>query len=78
ALRYQLPNPGRVQLAVYDVTGKVVKVLVDEEKKPGSYEVPFIPEGKNGIPAGVYFARLNISTGSGSNWATKLRLVKIQ
>jgi len=46
-------------LKVYDVLGREVATLVNEEKPPGSYEVEF--DGTN-LPSGVYFYR--IKTGS--------------
>ena len=42
-----------VKLAVYDVLGREVAVLVDEKKQPGSYEVQF--DG-SGLPSGAYIA----------------------
>ena len=51
----QLPVAGRIRLVVYDMLGRVVKVLVDEEKQPGSYEVKF---DASGLASGVYVYRL--------------------
>ncbi len=45
-------------LAVYDILGREVAVLVNEQLQPGTYEVNF--EGSN-FPSGVYFYK--ISTG---------------
>jgi hypothetical protein len=44
-----------VQLKVYDVLGKEVATLVNEEKLPGEYEVEF---GMAGLTSGVYFYQL--------------------
>jgi hypothetical protein len=50
-----------VQLKVYDVLGNVVETLVNEEKRPGSYEVEF-SAGSSGdasnITSGIYFYQL--------------------
>jgi M6 family metalloprotease-like protein len=65
-IRYQVPgvneaggegrgSGGWVHLAIYDMLGRIVKVLVDEKKAPGSYEVRF--DG-SGLASGVYFYRL--------------------
>jgi hypothetical protein len=44
-----------VRLAVYDLLGREVAVLVDEKKAPGSYEVKF--DGSR-LASGVYFYRM--------------------
>jgi hypothetical protein len=44
-----------VRLAVFDVLGREVAVLVNEKKAPGNYEVSF---DASGLASGVYFYRL--------------------
>ena len=64
-ISYQIPARGWVSLKVYDVLGREVATLVDEEKLPGSYEVTFpgagraaTGDGTVGAASGVYFYRL--------------------
>jgi photosystem II stability/assembly factor-like uncharacterized protein len=45
----------RVRLALYDLLGREVAVLVDERKAPGTYEVQF--DGSR-LASGVYFYRM--------------------
>jgi hypothetical protein len=45
-----------VQLKIYDVLGKEVATLVNEEKTAGSYQVQF--SAKDGLPSGIYFYRI--------------------
>jgi hypothetical protein len=54
-INYQIPNKEKVSLIVYDVLGNQVKVLVDEVKDAGSYQVNF-DAGK--LATGVYMYRL--------------------
>jgi hypothetical protein len=54
-VRYQLPGVSDVRLAVYDLLGREVALLVNEKKAPGNYEARF--EG-SGHPSGVYFYRI--------------------
>jgi hypothetical protein len=59
-IRYEIPGKARndnmlVVLKVYDVLGKEVATLVNEEKPAGSYEVEF--DGA-GLPSGIYFYQL--------------------
>lgn len=54
-IKYHLPELSKVKLTVYDVLGREVRTLVNEEKPAGSYEVEF--DGTN-LPSGVYFYRI--------------------
>ena len=63
-IKYQIPKPGLVTLKIYDILGKEVATLVNEEKSIGTYEVEF--EGTN-LSSGVYFYKLT----SGNNSETK-------
>ena len=76
-IRYSIPSVGRneistykVALKVYDVLGREIITLVNEEKAPGEYEVKF--DGSK-LASGVYFYRLQ--AGSFSE-AKKLVLMK--
>ncbi|MBI3123566.1 MAG: S8 family peptidase [Ignavibacteriales bacterium] len=67
-IQYSIPVVGtksatttHVTLKVYDVLGREIATLVDEDKSPGTYEVQFNTsnaEPKRTIPTGVYFYRL--------------------
>ena len=57
-------SSGYVTLKVYDILGREVATLVNEEKHPGSYEVEF--NGVN-LSSGIYFYRLQ----AGSYLSTK-------
>ncbi|MCL6097091.1 MAG: T9SS type A sorting domain-containing protein [Bacteroidetes bacterium] len=49
-----------VTLKVYDLLGREIATLVNEEKSPGKYEVKFSAEGGGvtNLPSGVYFYTL--------------------
>jgi hypothetical protein len=55
-IKYLIPQKCFVSITVYDILGKEVSKLVNEEKLSGSYEVQF-----NGskLSSGVYFYRLH-------------------
>jgi len=42
-------------LKVYDVLGKEVVTLVNEQREPGVYEVQF---DAGGLPSGIYFYKI--------------------
>jgi mannan endo-1,4-beta-mannosidase len=58
-IRFQVPGVSDVKLAVYDVLGREVTVLVNERKAPGNYEVEF--DGRR-LASGVYIYRLTAGT----------------
>ncbi len=54
-LKFQMPKSGFTKLAIYDVTGKEISILVNKNLKPGIYEIDWNAEN---IPSGVYFYSL--------------------
>jgi hypothetical protein len=59
-------SPVPVKLKIFEVTGRLVKVLVDSEQAAGSYEVRWDGIDKRGERAGngIYFYRIQIGIGS--------------
>ena len=60
-IEYRLPVSAPVRLVVYDGLGREVARLVEGIHEPGSYEAIF---EAGGLPAGVYFYRLEIGPAS--------------
>jgi hypothetical protein len=59
-IRFALKEDGRgkkedTKLVVYDILGKEIAILVNEQLQPGTYEVTF--DGSN-YPSGIYFYQL--------------------
>jgi len=40
-IKYCVAYKTKIQITIYDLSGKEIEKLVDEEKKPGTYEVEF-------------------------------------
>ena len=61
-LHYVLPQPAsqRVHVAVYNVRGKLVRVLADEMQAPGAHAIPWDGRDASGAPqaSGVYVYRV--------------------
>jgi endonuclease I len=60
-LAFELPEPGRVTLAIHDVSGRVVRALArDQERSAGTQRLTWDGRDDAGrpLPAGLYFARL--------------------
>ncbi len=78
-VRYHVPNVtdggqpvpvSRVTLIVYDVLGREVRTLVDEDKPAGSYSVSF---NAAGLPSGTYLYRIQAG-----NYSQTRKLVLIK
>ncbi|MSP64870.1 MAG: T9SS type A sorting domain-containing protein, partial [Bacteroidetes bacterium] len=54
-INYQLPISSKVILKVYDVLGKEIANLVNEEKSAGAHNVSF---NSKGLVGGIYFYSL--------------------
>jgi hypothetical protein len=57
-IRYELPISGFATLKVYDMLGKEVATIVNEDKKAGRYIVDF--DGTN-LASGVYFFKFQVA-----------------
>jgi len=60
-ITYELKNTGKIRLAVYDVIGREVAVLVNGVQSEGQHQVTF---SANNLPSGVYFYRLETTESS--------------
>jgi subtilisin family serine protease len=60
AIDFGLAHPGRVDLRVFDVKGRVMRTLVDKDLEAGKHNVQWAGESDQGarVPPGVYFYRL--------------------
>jgi hypothetical protein len=54
-VKFQISNSGSVKIIVFDLLGKEVATLVNEQLAPGTYTVDF---DATNLPSGVYFYRL--------------------
>jgi hypothetical protein len=63
-ITYTIPEKGNIRLVVYDLLGRKIKTLVNEEQGRGLYQVEW--DGRNEIgnkvTSGVYFYRLESET----------------
>lgn len=70
AINFALPKSSLVKLKVYDIVGREVATLVNEELSPGAYEYTF--DGSQ-LTSGVYFYRIEAD---GFTEIKKMMLVK--
>jgi hypothetical protein len=54
-IKYSIPHSSLVQIRIFDVLGKELETLVNEEKPAGTYELTW---NAAALPSGVYFYRI--------------------
>lgn len=56
-ITYSLNERMNVKVRIFDITGKEVSILVNEEKEAGEYSLTWKPEDKSGnqLSSGIYF-----------------------
>ncbi len=61
-VRYQLPTSGKVRMEVFDLGGRRVATLVNEDQVAGRHEVTWqaMDDGGRGVSSGVYLVRLKL------------------
>jgi hypothetical protein len=55
-IKYSIPEASDVVLSIYDILGREIKVLVNEKKDPGYYQVSF---EAGSLASGIYIYRLS-------------------
>jgi len=55
-IRYQMPKDEFVTLRVYDILGREITTLVNEEKPAGTYSVNF---NASNLASGIYFYKIS-------------------
>ena len=68
--RFAVPAASHVTIALYDVAGREVRTLVNDDYTPGFYDVPLRADG---LASGVYFCRMS---SGGFSETRKLLLLK--
>ena len=61
-ISYDLPEPTEINLTVYDMKGREVTTLKNQEQPAGHYEAKWngVDESGSPVSTGVYFARLQV------------------
>ena len=64
-INYELPEITHINLSIYDVTGRLIRILVNEEQGTGYHSVIWDGRNKNGtvVANGVYFYKLTTVDG---------------
>ena len=74
-LSYQLSEPSRVNLRVYDILGREVMTLTDEQQNAGYYQKTF---NANRLASGVYFSQLIATDGSNNKHVFRKKMLMLK
>ena len=63
-ISYELSNPSRVTITIYDLKGREIKTIVNEWKQPGYYSAVWnsTDNRNNAVSSGIYFYRMKTNT----------------
>lgn len=76
--KFDLPKESFIKLIIYDLLGREVATLINEELNPGNYEVPWSATGGAGnYSSGVYFYKLTATAGTETFSCTR-KLILLQ
>jgi hypothetical protein len=79
-IRFDLPNPGRVIITIYNLLGQKVRTLLDGSPYPGQINVPWdgTNTGGNPVASGVYFYRLEtLDATNPVGWVTQVKKMMV-
>lgn len=76
-IAFALPEPAEIELAIFDISGRLVKTLAAGRKQTGRHEVIWDATNQQGAPvsSGVYIYRLDAKGKNGRFFNTSRKLV---
>ena len=75
-ISYSLPSDSRVTLEVYNITGKRISQLVNQEQPAGNYSVDF---GSSKLSSGIYFYRITaVNKANGNNFLAIKKMILLK
>jgi hypothetical protein len=79
-IQYQLPQPGMVQLAIYDVLGHRVRTLIDEYLPAGPHTVRWnaLDDAGLRVASGIYIYRINVTADSEERFTETRRMLLLR
>jgi len=78
-INFSLPTDSKVKITVYDITGAVVKVLVDGNYASGTHQAQFSSSSIGNLASGIYFYQINaVSNTDGANFTQTKKMVLLK
>ena len=74
-IEFELAEAGAIELAIYDLGGRLVRVMDSGSRPAGRYQATWDGQDNDGraVPTGTYFCRLNTAQGSQTKKMTLAR-----
>ncbi len=79
-IRFAISTKSKVQLTVYDILGKEVKSLANDERPQGDYAVQWNGTNDQGtsVGSGIYFVRMYVSGSTGNSGVSTRKMVLLR
>jgi hypothetical protein len=76
-VKFDLPEPARVKIIIYDILGREITNLFDGMKPAGYHSVRWNSENQGGskMSSGIYFCRINLRGESGQQYNKVLKML---
>jgi hypothetical protein len=74
-INFDLPVEGFVKLSVYDINGKQVSVIVNNQLQPARYSMNW---NSGNASSGIYFYTLSVSSVTGENYVSTKKMMVVK
>ena len=74
-IKFSIPQTGFTSLRVYDMLGREVAEIVNDNLQAGTFEVNF---DASNLSSGTYFYKLSVNTSQGVNWTETKKMVLVK
>ena len=74
-IKFNITNTSLVSLKVYDILGREVSQLVNENLQTGKYAIYF---DASSLASGTYFYKINVSSVTGNNWSDTKKMILVK
>jgi hypothetical protein len=75
-IRFDLPESGFIVISIYDISGKLIKILMNESYTAGSHSVKW--DGRdsagNPSPSGIYICRMEAKSSDGRRFVQSVKM----
>jgi hypothetical protein len=76
SIRFDLPSPSSVKIVIYDVQGRLIRMLRDERNNAGVFSVAWDGKNERGstVPSGIYVCRMEAQSADGRRFMQSVKM----